>query len=139
MTTDAVDHRLLTGAIVAIAALANAVAYGLNLFDKLFWIDKALHLYTSFAVTLALAWAGRTRLVEPLGRHPVVLVLALAALGLALGVLWEIGEWMADRFSGQDIIKGKTDTIVDLIVDGLGAVAAGLLVLPWRRNSGEAR
>lgn len=112
-------------AFLLAAGLVNGVAYAFNLFDRLFWIDKALHFYTSFAVTLALAFVWRARLSSPLRRFPVTLALTVAALGLALGVVWEIGEWVADRFSGQNIIKGKTDTIIDLALDGAGAMLAG--------------
>lgn len=131
------DNRMVLLVVVLLAAVANAAAYVFDLYDRLFWVDKALHFYTSFAITLVLAFLWRAQLVQPLRAHPLVLMLALASLGVALGVAWEVGEWLADVFSTRNVIKGKTDTIVDLILDGAGAAAAGWLVLSRGRNSPE--
>lgn len=124
--------------VILIAAVANAAAYLFGLYHRFFWYDKALHLYTSFAVTLMLAFLWREQLVRPLKSHRWTLVLALASLGLALGVLWEFAEWMADQLSGQNTIQGKADTIYDLMLDALGAGLAGALAARGSRNSTEA-
>ena len=47
-------------------------------------------------------------------------VLAVSAIGLVLGIAWEIFEWAVG------IINGWADTLVDIVMDVLGAVAAGL-------------
>lgn len=57
--------------------------------------------------------------------HGVLLVLAIVGLGLALGAFWEIWEWVYDEILRPNAILGKTDTIVDMIVGAVGAVAAG--------------
>ena len=62
-------------------------------------------------------------------RHKLLLVLTVAGLGLACGALWEIAEWVYDQIVRPDAILGKTDTIVDLIVGALGAVAGALVSL----------
>lgn len=67
-------------------------------------------------------------------RRPLLFVLTLAAIGLGLGALWEIGEWVFDLVAAGDIIKGKQDTMIDLVVDTFGAIAAGVLMLQLRKG-----
>jgi VanZ family protein len=44
-----------------------------------------------------------------------------------MGALWEIAEWTYDQFVRPNAILSKTDTIVDLIVDTIGALVAGVI------------
>lgn len=53
-------------------------------------------------------------------------VVLTVALGLAAGVLWEIGEWAGHTFIDETIFVGYTDSIGDLAIGGAGALAAGL-------------
>jgi hypothetical protein len=46
---------------------------------------------------------------------------------VAIGVLWEIVEWAYDQMVPENAILGKLDTIIDLIMDVLGGVAAGIV------------
>ncbi|MDX6317723.1 MAG: hypothetical protein QOD35_1123 [Nocardioidaceae bacterium] len=55
-------------------------------------------------------------------------VVAVWALGLALGTLWEAGEWFGHTHLDQRIQVGYSDTIGDLMADCLGALVAGLVV-----------
>lgn len=106
--------------LFVIAALINALGYVLTLWHERTPFDEIVHAFTSFTVCAAAGWLllSRTRLVS--GDENVKLVLAVAAIGLVIGVLWEIFEWIIG------IIGGPTDTIMDLVMDMIGAVAAGL-------------
>jgi len=44
-----------------------------------------------------------------------------------MGALWEIAEWTYDQVVRPNAILSKTDTIVDLIVDTIGALVAGVI------------
>jgi hypothetical protein len=58
--------------------------------------------------------------------HGVLVVLVIAAIGLALGGVWEIAEWFYDHFIAKpEVILPKTDTIIDMILDTAGALVAG--------------
>lgn len=46
---------------------------------------------------------------------------------IAIGALWEIAEWGYDPMTPTNDILGKRDTMIDLILDTLGAVVAGIL------------
>jgi hypothetical protein len=55
-------------------------------------------------------------------------VVTVWALGLALGTLWEAGEWFGHTHLDQRIQVGYTDTVGDLMADCLGALVAGLVL-----------
>jgi hypothetical protein len=42
-------------------------------------------------------------------------------------VIWEVAEWAYDQVVPENAILGKEDTIIDLIMDTIGAVAAGVV------------
>ncbi len=50
-------------------------------------------------------------------------VLAIASFGIAIGALWEITEWLLQ------VINSLNDTIIDLIMDSIGATIAALMSL----------
>ena len=48
---------------------------------------------------------------------------------MGIGVLWEVTEWAYDQMVPENAILGKQDTIIDLILDASGAVAAGIVTV----------
>lgn len=115
--------------IAAVAAIvANVAGYAADLYQRWWWFDRVLHPATIFAITLALGLLVFARALRD--GHPALAVLLIASVGLAVGGLWEVAEWSFDRLASGDVIKGKHDTILDLVTDTVGAVAAGLL--SWR-------
>jgi hypothetical protein len=52
---------------------------------------------------------------------------------LALGVAWELVEWLADAALGTDYSQGYGDTAGDLLNDAIAAGASGVLVSAWVR------
>lgn len=112
---------------LVIAIAANVAGYTSDLYRRFWWFDEVIHAYTIMAITLALALFLYGSVLVGARDHRLLLVLAIASLGIAIGALWEIAEWAYDQVAASDIIKGKRDTIIDLIVDSLGAVVAGIL------------
>jgi hypothetical protein len=53
---------------------------------------------------------------------------AVVALGLALGVLWEVAEWFGHTQVDRRIQVGYDDTLGDLVAGGIGALVAGVLL-----------
>ena len=47
---------------------------------------------------------------------------------LAIGALWELIEWAADTWFATQFAKSYSDTVTDLLHDGIAAVASGLVV-----------
>ncbi|MEW5930509.1 MAG: hypothetical protein AB1941_23870 [Gemmatimonadota bacterium] len=124
-TSTSPAHRRLAWGFLAAAGIANAAGYLFGLYARFAWVDEALHACTIFALTLVLALYLYGTVLTGARRHELLLVLTVACVGLALGALWEVGEWGFDQLVSGDVIKGKRDTIVDLAMDAGGALAAG--------------
>ena len=118
--------RAIAWSLLVIAVVANIAGYALDLYARWAWFDKVLHPYTIGAITLALALVLYGRVLTGAPERRLLLILVMAAIGLSIGALWEVAEWGFDRFAPGNAIKGKDDTITDLIVDTLGALLAGV-------------
>ena len=130
----AVRHRLpaLFTLLFVAAGLVNALGYILTLWHERTVFDEAVHAFTSFTLCAAAGWllVSRTALVGK--GNSLRLILAVVLTGLVLGLLWEAFEWIIG------IIGGPRDTIMDLVMDMAGAVAAGLFcALVARRRRQE--
>jgi VanZ family protein len=122
---------------LTVAILVNAAGYILDLYDRFWWFDDAVHAYTSFTLSLLLALLLYGRVLDGARTHSVLFVLAVAVLGGGIGALWEIAEWGYDQWVPENAILGKTDTIIDLILDTIGSLAAGLVSLWMIRSSAK--
>lgn len=118
--------RLVTWSLLFLALLANIAGYVFDLYARWAWFDKVLHPSTIGAITLGLGLALYGRALTGAIAHRVLLIVAIAALGVAVGALWEVAEWAYDQITPGNAIKGKFDTITDLIVDTIGAIVAGI-------------
>lgn len=111
-----------------LAAGANAAGYALGLWHSPVWFDEVVHGYTTFALTLVLAFHLHGRVYTGARTHPATLTLAVASLGVAIGAIWEIAEWAYDEWIAPgNAILGKRDTITDLGWDTLGALVAATI------------
>lgn len=119
--------RAITVGVLIVAGIANIAGYTANLYQRWWWFDRVLHPGTIFAISLALGLFVFAKAFRP--AHPVLIALLIASIGLAIGGLWEVAEWAFDRLASGDNIKGKYDTILDLITDTVGAVSAGFISL----------
>ncbi len=67
-------------------------------------------------------------------------MLTITCFGIAIGALWEVAEWTAGIVISTEVIESLNDTIIDLIMDSLGAAIAALTSLwtlqEWMRPSG---
>jgi hypothetical protein len=120
-------NRLIVRGLLVVAALVNAAGYLWDLYDRLGWFDEAVHAYTTFALTLPLALLLYDVVLTGAQTQKILFILTVASLGVAIGVLWEIVEWAYDQMVPENAILGKLDTIIDLIMDILGGVAAGIV------------
>lgn len=138
---------VLAGLVVPLAAGASRTldaAYGvgllvaawssaLQLYQAIAWLDLAVHLVVTGLVAavghlLLARWTGV--LVDPhatTGRADRLgAVVVTTSLGLALAVLWEVGEYVGHTYVDPAIYVGYADTIGDLVAGGLGSAVAGL-------------
>ena len=112
--------------VFALAALAGALGYVFDLFGEIVPYDELTHAFTTFAVSLAFYFLFYGGAVPE--RRAVALGSSVFTLGVTVGAYWEIFEWF---FVGKYTMA---DTISDLLVDSIGALAAALVALVLRRR-----
>jgi VanZ family protein len=123
-------NSTLAWTLLAIAVVANIAGYLFNLYSQFWWFDEVIHAYTIFALTLVIALYAYGVVLTGAYRHTFLLILMIAAIGLAIGGLWEVAEWIYDAlFTAQNTIKSVPDRLVDLIMDTLGGLVAGWMVV----------
>jgi hypothetical protein len=130
--------------VVAMAFTMVGEAFGV--YDALPWYDRLVHvvvpLLTSQVMYVALA---RLEVLPDLrdetGRRALWgMFIVTAALGIAVGGVWEVFEWSSDGIFGSNLSEGNTDTVGDLIADTAGSLlGAGLLVLYAARGWGSVK
>lgn len=132
--TRSLGTLVVAGSIVAVAVLANIAGYRFDLYDRWGWFDKVLHAYTLFAITFVVGLWTYGRVLTGVQQHPLLLVVVLSSIGVGIGGLWEVAEWAFDQVVRGNVIQGKFDTITDLIVDTVGAVVAGVVIVRLHRR-----
>jgi hypothetical protein len=94
------------------------------------WWDLPVHLVTNGLCAAVLYILLQRARVLPdaaaLPRPLLTTVVVTTALGCALGVIWEIFEWLGHTFLDPAIFVGYTDTIGDLVWGATGSMLAGL-------------
>lgn len=99
------------------------------------YYDKLTHLVSSITVALLAFFVailaehqGEVRLTR------TAIIAFILTFTLAAGVVWEIYEFTCDQVFGTDLQHGNIDTMVDLIVDLIGAlIVAGAAAIALAR------
>lgn len=123
------EGRIVAWVLIAIVGVANLAGYAMDLYRQFWWFDRILHAGTILAVTLWLALFVFVRTFRGERGIGLLRALLLASVGIALGALWEVAEWGFDRVAPGDVIKGKDDTVLDILMDTAGAAVAAILAL----------
>lgn len=116
-----------------------------DLYDRVVWFDKVLHLGDSVVIGFVAFMAVYAAHVLRGGRrHPGIDGVAILIATLGLGALWEIGEFAADQLFGRHTQGSPTmsplvDTMWDLILDGSGGVIAAVLGTLYIHRSRRSR
>lgn len=115
-------------------------------YDRFWWWDVALHTTSGFLLGIVgFLLVHLLNETEKVSFHMKPGFLAFFAFLFALGVgaLWEIFEFLMDTFVGSTMQKpmfddpsGLTDTMIDLIVDAMGALTISLLGYRYLKKDG---
>ncbi|MCP6720240.1 MAG: hypothetical protein KJI72_02920 [Patescibacteria group bacterium] len=126
------EKELLFITLVVVAG--HALGILLHWYNKYFFFDIIVH-FSGGAWIIFAAFAFLPVLRENLNlMSKARFVLSLALLALFIGVLWEIFEFSIDRYAffRWGFIPGvqgsPLDTLLDLIIDTLGGIAAALYI-----------
>ena len=130
------EGRAVAWSLLIALGVVNIAGYALDLYARFWWFDRILHACTIFAITLWLGLFVCNRALRDGPGRGALIVLMVASVGLAIGALWEVAEWGFDRIAPGDVIKGKHDTIIDIVMDTLGALLAGVAGLKSLRPAG---
>lgn len=110
-----------------------------HLYDQYVRFDDLVH-FTLPMLTAPVIYIALARLdVVPDPRsethlqHYIGIAVITAALGIAVGALWEIYEWRSDAWFGTRLSEGNDDTNGDLVRDSLGSLAGAGLLVVWAR------
>jgi hypothetical protein len=123
--------------ITALTLQAGGEALGA--YDSIPWFDNVAHFTLPFflAPTLYIALARADVVPDPKDdtetRHYVGIFVVTLSLGVALGGIWEIWEWVSDRSFGSSLQLGNDDTIGDLVADTAGSACGAALLVLWAR------
>lgn len=126
--------RVLAWTLAALTLAANIAGYALDLYQRFGWFDRVLHGCTILAITFWLGLFVFARSLHPRHGRDLVAMFLLACAGIALGALWEVAEWGADLVLPGDVIKGKNDTVLDLIMDTAGALVGAAFAISCLRS-----
>ncbi|WP_324650576.1 hypothetical protein [Georgenia sp. H159] len=122
--------------LLGVTLLGAAWASVVGLYETLTWIDVPVHLLLTglIAASIGITMLRAGMLGDPsrrAGRAGVAVT--TAAVGVALGVVWEIAEWVGFTFVDESVYVYYGDTIGDLTAGGAGSLVAGFLVARWAR------
>ncbi|MBC7461634.1 MAG: hypothetical protein H7287_09765 [Thermoleophilia bacterium] len=112
---------------------------------RLAWYDKTLHLSSSMLIaTIGFLAIYLLHLTQNTRFHPWLDGLAILLVTLGVGALWEIAEFAVDRLfglrtQGSPNLDAITDTMFDLILDGIGGVLGAVLGPLYMRHSKRSR
>jgi hypothetical protein len=119
-TSDSPSLGIATAALVAYSLVVCALHFGglaFEVYTAIWWWDLLTHSLSGFGVA---AWLSVVRFVPLDARQVLVLPLVVVVIGAG----FEVYEYLfKDFYVEWTLTYYVTDTIVDLVVDGLGAAA----------------
>lgn len=121
--------------LITLSVFANTfMGEWLDFYEKVWLYDKLLHVYSSgvvgllaFIVVYTLNYTGKVRLSLPF------IGIFTVTFAMAMGGLWEIGEFTVDNLFGKNTQKGLDDTMWDLINDLAGGSIVAALGMAYVR------
>jgi hypothetical protein len=114
-------------ALIMAPFLVDVTGNTLNLYDTISWWDDANHFFNWILLCAGFGVLIARGSVAPRWAF----VLAVAGLGAALAIGWEIGEWYTFIRHGTELESAYTDTLGDEALGTLGGLVGALVVVRW--------
>ncbi len=127
---DRASFPWLADLLISITCFSDILGNRMDLYDTIVWFDDWMHFMNVGLISAAVVLLTLHR-SSGMG---AILERALA-VGMTGAVLWELAEYVAFISRHGERFDAYADTLGDLALGGLGAVAGALLVhLAWRRG-----
>lgn len=132
----AVLPRLFDATFIAAMALAGW-GEALGAYELFVFYDELVHVAMPVMITpVVYILVSRLEVLRPLeqrGDPPSAagIVVVGAMFGTAVAATWELVEWTADSLLGWSLMPSLRDTMVDLALGVLGAIAGAALLAIW--------
>jgi len=107
--------------LFSLVGLLNGAGYAWGLFKQPGPFDEIAHLFTTFVITLTLAYAVYQSVRVHFREHLILFIVMVTSFGVSVSVVWEWIEWLFNFGAGLE------DTLSDLLLGTIGALLAGLL------------
>jgi uncharacterized membrane protein YjdF len=132
--------------MVLLALALQGFGEATGAYDSLPWFDRVVHFAIPFLGSgVIYLWLCRLDVLpdprqDTRTQHYIGIGVVTFSFGAALGAVWELVEWAADGALGSELQESNEDTVGDLAMDCLGAIAAGALLVLWTvRGWGSVR
>ena len=126
----ATRYPWLPDLLLTLAGFSDVLGNRLDLYDRITWFDDWMHFANITCVSAALVLLTLDRTAS----RTAVLERSLA-LGMTAAIVWELFEYLSFLTRSAELPTAYADTVGDLTLGWLGAVAAALLVHHvWRHH-----
>jgi uncharacterized membrane protein YjdF len=126
----------MTHVVAAVCAYADVLGTDGNLYAMIDEYDKVTHFAGTAALTAGLYDCLRAaRLRGWISLAASDRLMLTIAVGVAMGIGWEVYELMGDKVFQTARVNGRWDTANDIFSDALGAVSVALLL--WAHEIGR--
>ncbi len=122
--------------LIFFALFMHIIGAALNLYEAIPHWDVITHLLTSFTIAilvLTVIYMSHTCHDSSIASARRVMALTILVT-LVIGLIWEFIELSSDTFLGTQTVHGITDTVGDLVMDGVGIFLAIAIGTIWMRS-----
>lgn len=108
-----------------------------SFYDKYHWWDTLLHTISGIVLGFLgflLIYTLNKNVDVKLNLSPFFVSFFAFCFAVTIGAMWEIFEFFMDFFLGLNMQKGLLNTMLDLIVDTLGALFASVIGYLYLKN-----
>ena len=119
----------LTHILAVSCAFADVLGTDGNLYARIDEYDKLTHFAGVAAITAGLYDCMRAMVHKGwISRNATDRLFLSIAVGIAVGIAWEVYELIGDRMFNTTRVGGRWDTGNDIVSDSLGAIAAAVFL-----------
>lgn len=147
--------RILELTIVLFIFSTVFVGDGLGLYERFWWWDDLAHALSGVIIGfIGFLLVSYLNMKYEMKIRPIIIAVFAFCIATTLGVLWEIFEFALDVFLGtpsqrwnlppETVLMGNAyqgsglrDTMSDLIINGVGALASSVYMLYFYANKGD--